>query len=435
VAKGGCRLTDDDTDKPTPVREKDLERVKIEAHINKLGRDPSHGQSIREPITRIKRDGELLWVFGDADRHERRVQRAVMSGCDRLFWVTITIACGTPGVVSGVGTKALSSLAKRYGRLDKARNDLDAFYQYYRPMQLGDPAIVGATPGLGKSPGFFDCAVKLDNPTVGQLLGSIYRLREWIEVNQHDPEYTSFQFNFCFSGHGDLDESGRTSIVLADEKLEARDLASLLLRSIPEREVTPGRCRLDLYLDCCHSSAIARAIHRNLVDMQYDADPPRRSVLNIGQVYCACLDDEESFELAALLHSVFTFAFLNECSRKQPEGAATTNLGLRDVGWYTEGLQHPLLLDFTVPGGWAMKFPSQYYLTHPPRSEVSERSVTSPTIDLDRLGNDPVAESVRLARELRAECADPEQHLWMHPNLRTTYSREELLTNQRFPFL
>ena len=363
------------------------------------------------------------------------MQRSVLSGCDRLFWITITIACGTPGVVSGEHNKGLSSLAKRYGRLDKARNDLDAFYQYYRPMQLGDPYVVGATPGLGKSPGFFDCAVKLDNPTIGQLLGSIHRLREWLEVNQHDPEYTSFQFNFCFSGHGESDESGRASIVLADEKLEARDLASLLLLSIPEREVTPGRCRLDLFLDCCHSSAIARNIHLNMVDMQQGSDPLRRSVLNVGQVYCACLDDEESFELQDLQHSVFTFAFLNECSRKQPEGAAMTNLGLRDVGWYTEGRQHPLLLDFTVPEGWAMKFPSQYYLTHPPHSMVGRRSATPPSIDLSRLSSDPVGESVRLARELKAEFIGLEQQLWEHPNLRMPFSREEILTNKRFPFL
>jgi hypothetical protein len=85
VSKGGCQLTDDAIEKPTPVWEKELERAKIQAHINKLDRDQSHGQSIREPITQIKRDGELLWVFGDADRHERRVQRVVVSGCDRLF--------------------------------------------------------------------------------------------------------------------------------------------------------------------------------------------------------------------------------------------------------------------------------------------------------------------------------------------------------------
>jgi hypothetical protein len=277
------------------------------------------------------------------------------------------VACGAPGVVGGAHLKIFRYLTKEYVTLDKARNDLNAFYQYYRPMVIGDPYIVTSPPGLGKSPGFFDCAIKLDNPTVGQLLGSIRQLREWLEINQDDPEYTSFQLNFCFSGHGKLIKNGRASIALADEELEGRELASLLLLSVPEHEDKPNRCRLDLFLDCCRSSAIARGIHKGLVELQQGSDSSRRSELNIGQAYCACLDDEDSFQLSGLPHSVFTFAFLNECSRKQPEGAAVTNLGLRDVGWYTESKQHPLLLDFTVPEGL---FPSEYYVSHPPHSYV-----------------------------------------------------------------
>ena len=36
-------------------------------------------------------------------------------------------------------------------------------------MQLGNPFLVGHPPGLGKSPGFFDYAVRINNPTVEQL--------------------------------------------------------------------------------------------------------------------------------------------------------------------------------------------------------------------------------------------------------------------------
>jgi hypothetical protein len=302
-------------------------------------------------------------------------------------------------------------------------------------MVIGDPYFIGVKPGLGKSPGFFIYPIHLDNPTVQQLQDSLRQVSEWIEVNQEDPEYTSFQLNFCFSGHGSLDESGCAGIVLADKNLAAGDLVSFLLSSIPEHEVFPARCRLDLFLDCCHSSAIARTIHRKLVEMQQGSNPSSRSVLNIGQVYCACLDEEDSFELAALPHGVFTFAFLNECSRKQPAGADVVNLGLRDVGWYTKGQQHPLLLDFTVPEGWAMKFPSQYFLNYPPDSDGGRQPVTFPDVDLSRLGTDPVGESVRLARELKAECADLEQQLWLHSDLRKPFSREELLKNKRFPFL
>jgi hypothetical protein len=397
-------------------------------------------------ITQIERNGELLCVFPDGgDRHARRVQRAVLSGCDRIFWITMTIACGKPGFHPRGPQKDLDVLAKQYVRLEKARNDLDAFYQYYKPPVIGSPFMVGASPGLGKSPGFFICPVHLNNPTTQQLQNSIDHVREWIEVNQEDPEYTSFQFNFCFSGHGELDESGGPGIVLADKTLAASELASFLLSSIPEHEILPALCRLDLYLDCCYSGAIAHSTHRSLVDMQQrGAEPIDRSILNIGQVNCACLEDEESYEFRNLFNSVFTFAFLNECSRKQPEGATATNLALRDIGWYTRGQQHPILLDFTATGGLALKFPTSYYLRRSPRWKALEESGTCPNLELSLsrdpvddtvVAIDPIGDALRYAQALKAECTSVERDLCRQPVMRVAYSREEILTNKRFPFL
>ena len=153
------------SDQSTPIQIEDRGRAKVQAHLREIRNldapgDQGANESRSETITPLTRDGEPLWVFPDANRHERRVQRAIVSEHDRIFWATITIACGDPGIVASELYKEPSYLAKQYGHLEKARNDLDSFYDYYRPMQIGDPFVVAVAPGLGKSPGYFDCSVR-----------------------------------------------------------------------------------------------------------------------------------------------------------------------------------------------------------------------------------------------------------------------------------
>jgi hypothetical protein len=385
------------------------------------------------PLKESKRDGEMLFVFPDGRRHERRIQRATPGGADRLFWVTLTIACGAPG---GRGsTQRVRALAKRFGHLAKARNDLDAYHQYYRPMRLGSPFVVGAAPGLGKCAGYFDHAIALDNPDRAAVLRAIAELRDWLTANQHDPEYRSFQFNFAFSGHGDQDPAGRPALVLADGLLGADELATLLISVRPAAEVNPAPCRLDLFLDCCRAGAIAETIGRCLATENAAGDTPSHSSLGVGQVYCACLGDEEAFEIPGLTHSVFTFAFLNECSRRRPRGATSTNLALRDIGWYTDGRQHPMLLDFTASGGGWFKFPPQYYLNRGPAARPSDLRAAQGSIDPAQLAFDTIGVYHCAAIELREFTLPIEKRIAADPTLREPYSRVEVLTNRRFPFL
>jgi hypothetical protein len=230
-----------------------LERVKVQAAWNRAYRLRSveHPASLR--LTKINRDDELLLIFPDGNRHERRIQRAVSSDSDRLFWATIAVACGAPPRSGGQNRYA--TLAKEYGTLKKARHDLDAFYEYYRPMQIGDPRVI-APSGVGKSSGYFDFTARLDNPTVSQLETSIVQTSRWISVNQEDPEYSSVQLNFCFSGHGDVTSEESPNIVLADAELDARELASMLLRAVPQSERVAESSRIDLYLDCCRGGPL-----------------------------------------------------------------------------------------------------------------------------------------------------------------------------------
>lgn len=393
-----------------------------------LRRSEQSGATDLEEARVLTRNGEQLFLLGDWDlRHDRRVQRALQLGKrDSLFWATISIACGEPTPISTLSDGPRALRPKRLGSLAKARHDLDAIYQYYRPLQIGDPEFVGFF-GVGKAPGFFDCAAWMDNPTTSQVKASTRLVADWLEESQSDPEYSSFQLNFFFSGHG-LNEGGQPEIVLADQRLPAVALVDMLLACVPQDEIVPSQARLDLYLDCCHSAAVAEAIAKELRDRQQALDPSEHSRLDVGQVYCAALDDEESFEYPHLSHSIFTFAFLNECSRKRLEGVEGENLALRDIGWRTDGKQHPLLLDFTTEGV-SFKYPAMYYLSREGKYSLDF------TFDQTRLDNNPIGEYLRLAHQIREGCVPIERTELRDPDNRIPFSRDEVITNEKFPFL
>jgi hypothetical protein len=365
------------------------------------------------------------------------MQRAFKDGPDRIFWATIAIACG--GEASSLDSLGKGSVVqgKRYGTLLKARNDLDAFYEYYRPMRLrlseADFSVPGH-PGAVFSPGYFDITVHLNNPTTRKLQNSIRRIREWVAVNQEDPEFVSLQVNLCFSGHGDVSpDKEKGFIVLADGAFDASDLVRYVHKCLPEDYAHDQACRLDLFLDCCHSGAVARSIYKGLRDIEEER-------FALGQVYCACLDDEEAFETEHLSHSLFTFAFLNECSRRQPKEAANTNLGLRDLGWYTKTRsrargQHPLLFDFSRGDKSHFNFPSAYHLSHPPGGDPNRVKATLSGLDMNAYYENPIGAILELARRWRDECGEIEELIRTKPSIRTQYSREEILRDPRFPFV
>ena len=388
----------------------------------------------RIKIDTIERDGEPLYVFPDGDRHERRIQRALSTKRDRVFWTNLTVACGSPGKAERTAADESGNLAKRFASLPAARQDVDAFYEYYQPMRIGEPIVLMPGRWSALSPGYYASTIPLDNPSTNELFASFVELRKWVLANRDNPEYLSYQINFCFSGHGVVSTSGAgPGIQLADRAASAAEVAVNLYPSVPDD--VPAPVRLDLYLDCCHSAAFAQALTNNLQYLQRAKGKSEEPSIEIGQIYCACLDDEEAFEFPELQHGVFSFAFLNECSRKRPEGSISANLGLRDVGWYTGGKQHPLLLDFTSGEGMMLKFPSQYYLSYPPRPDLEPADRSRPDFDTVQMNFDPVGEALRIARVFRSRCLAAEIAVYQDSRLRKDFSRDELLTNKRFPFL
>jgi hypothetical protein len=385
-------------------------------------------------IESIERDGEPLIVFPDGDRHERRIQRFLSTERDRVFWTTLAIACGSPGKARDSRTDSLGMSAKRFGSLPAARNDLVAFREYYQPTQVGMPNVLMRE---GYSPlcaGYYEQTIQLNNPSAAEVFEALAELQLWAEDARTHPHYASHQVNFCFSGHGVVSDSpGGPAILLADRPVSGAELAANLLEHQPGGVAPP--VRLDLFLDCCHSGAIAQVLLSNLRYQQQERDRETETIVEPGQVYCACLDDEECFEFAELPHGLFTFAFLNECSRRRPDGSAAQNLGLRDVGWYTGGQQHPVMFDFTSGDGVRLKFPSMYYLTHPPRDDLRVADTARPNQDGFLSAVDPIGEGLRAARVYRARCLAVEHALCDDSTLRKDFSRAEIKANERFPFL
>jgi hypothetical protein len=424
------RMSDDE---PGNYRARALESIRElfrqSSHLELVTQD---GESVE--LESIERDDEPLVVFPDGERHERRIQRVISTERDRVFWTSVTIACGSPDKADRSNVDDHGNFEKRFGSLPAARNDIDAFREYYQPTQIGWPHMRMFEGYSQLCAGYYEQTIRLDNPTASEVFAALAQLRHWIQGMQTHAHYKSHQINFCFSGHGVVSgaRGGGAAILLADRAVGSAELAAHLLEQPPGISLP---VRLDLYLDCCHSGAIAQALVSNLRYAQQERTRGSETVVEPGQVYCACLDDEVCYEFPELSHGVFTFAFLNECSRRRPEGSAERNLGLRDVGWYTGGRQHPVLLDFAATNGLYYKFPSMYYLTHPPRADLRVGDNARPEIDPFLGAVDPVGEVLRAARVYRARCLTVERAICDDSTLRKDFDRAEVRANDRFPFL
>jgi hypothetical protein len=378
-------------------------------------------------------DGKATLVLPDGERHESRTTTLIAGPDDKAFWVNLIVACDGPKM-GARGPEGAGLVLRDYAKLENAKNDLNAFYSYYRPIRLGSPDLICPL-GVGRSPGFFDKTVGLDNPSRNDLFAAVSALRDWIRVNRRDPEYGSVQLNFLFAGHGYLDPTSETSgIVIADGELTASTLAELLADIVAGSEVEDEVPRIDLFLDCCHSGGIARDVTRRLLKSQREEAFAHR----IGRIYCSCLDDESSFELARIQHGIFTFAFLNEYSRLRPEGAQRINVALRDVGWVTRGGQHPFLIDFVSSGkGSAFKIPSAKNIDKELVGSVLVEARDEAIGQLLQDGRAPIAEdgvaevapvdlALEMTRRVRAHCEDIESRIFRDRSRRSRFMREEL---------
>lgn len=426
------------------LRNKQVRTAREDAILHKIdvSRIANNGSSISYQVPVQKRGDGLFFFHPDGPEHEPKVNTILLGPYDRVFWVNLLIACDGPDM-NRIGKTEPPGIPRSFGRLANAKNDLDAFNSYYKPMRIGDPRLIYPYK-VGRSAGYFDHTERLDNPTEWQIDSAVDTLRKWITTNSVDPEFKSIQINLMFAGHGYVDDSGVSGIMIADGPLSARKLATKLLEVIPEWKDTSDPSRLDMYLDCCHSGAVARDVAIAVAEFQdiYPEGYTRKSKLGLGKVYCSCLDDETSFEASDLSHGIFSFAFLHEFSRKIPDRASYVPIALRDVGWYTGLKQHPFLVNFTSSpvrehSGTQIMFPSLKLLNERHKVKIVSMAYDQAV----RLAIDatvpvkgecvihPLDIITRTCRLLRTECWKKETEIHNRPSTRRVFSRTQ--TNNR----
>jgi len=397
------------------------------------------------PIAIKKQEDDLLLLYPDGPQHESRSSTIIQSNYDRTFWANLLIACDGPDME--LHSDSSSQLTKRsQAKLTNTKNDLEAFVQYYTPMRIGDPTVVGV-PGVPvKTPGYFDITKRLENPTTSQIAQAAEEIRDWISINTDDPEFVSVQINFMFAGHGYGDVSGESGIVVRDGTLSSIKLGEFLLQTLPDTDGDASPSRLDIFLDCCHSGAIVRDITGTISSEQEDFPDKygKKSKLGYGNIFCSCLEDEESQEDDALQHGLFTFTFLNEFSRRQPEKASEYNLALRDVGWFTNSKQHPFAVFFR--GEYSpSSFPAVTYYGSKLFPEIELESLVTTTISraLQEIANEtpvrnnevvlnPVAIAVRAMRYFREKYLEKEREIAKAPSTRAIFTRDEFKDREAY---
>lgn len=391
-------------------------------------------------IVETKNDDQKTLMLPDGQRHESRTTSVIQGPHDKVFWVNLLVACNGPQVESRAEETG-GLVVRDFGKLEYAKNDLEALYSYYRPIRLGSPQVVFPF-RVGRSPGFFDKTVRLDDPRDEDLRSAVDELTRWIHVNRADPEYRSVQLNFMFAGHGYVGESRSSSgIVIGDGDFSSHDLARLIAVALAESQAEDGVPRVDLFLDCCHSGAVALDVTESLVEIQREEGWRYR----LGRIFCSCLDDESSFEFYELPHGIFTFAYLNENSRKRPEEVDPYNIALRDIGWITEKEQHPFLLDFVSrEDGSRFRFPSAKYIDQDIVGSVfqdARNAALQEIVNESRahIGEDgvpavlPVEHAVKMCRRIRAEMDGIETEIFADRSKQSEFFRTEL-RNQSWPW-
>jgi hypothetical protein len=433
-----------ESDIESELRAKDPKTAREELMLDLFGSRPNKiwnwDADAGIPVSTRKQGDRVLILYPDGPQHEARATSLALNAFDRVFWVNLIIACDGPASEKHE-TKRTALVKRDFGKLENAVNDLDAFVRYYMPMRLGHPGLIYHAK-VGRSPGYFDITKRLCNPGIVDIKNTINELRQWISVNSTDPEFKSVQINIMFAGHGYSDSEGESGIVIADGPLSSKNLGAMILDIIPEWDEPSSPSRLDMYLDCCHSAAVARDLLEEVMSIQelQPAAFASKSRLGFGKFFCSCMDDESSLELTELRHGLFSFAFLNEFSRRPPDGADDINIALRDIGWFSEMQQHPFLVDFTEKEQrFSLMFPSaklgepddfaaltEHALSNAFQHIVNEKSPVNGKIVVS-----PFTMIVRALHELRAAFLDREVAIFNNPSSRKFFSRDEFFSREK----
>jgi hypothetical protein len=139
---------------------------------------------------------------------------------------------------------------------------------------------------------------RLRNPTREQFLQKLDEVGDWLSQFRDDPDWDGGGFQLCFAGHGN---EGDGALVLADGIITPNKFFNSLT-SIASNVSPPGRLRLSVVLDSCHSGAFVTELLDACFNMHNDLLVP-------FHVFGSCMEDEFAWEESGLGHGVFTYCF------------------------------------------------------------------------------------------------------------------------------
>src|SRR2546426_1929628 len=135
---------------------------------------------------------------------------------------------------------------------------------------------------------------RLRNPTIGDVVTALQDVLEWFRSHRDHADWDGGGLQLVFAGHGS-EPDGR--LVLAEGELTPDYLIEEAMRMAADAS-HPGRLRLSLILDSCHSGAfVAKALAGTL----------RTDVLVPFNVVASCARDEFAWEESSLGHGIFTY--------------------------------------------------------------------------------------------------------------------------------
>ena len=292
----------------------------------------------------VRRRGESLDVALSETKkaHPRALSLIMGEPLKSAFWINLVIACDGP-VGSATVPTSVDLASKSRSQLPNALKDLSAMSEFYRPIMVGNHHI--QIPGsISRSEGYFNRTVILANPSPEEVELALDVLLHWVLINSGDLEFERFTFNFFYSGHANQGDSpGQSCLFLGNTRFYTESLVERLLASTSRWNIIAQGAKVNIFLDCCYSAAVARDM---MVHLQAKQDTKWRESTKphyiCGMMHCSSLDDEKSFDKPGLGHSFFVAAFLRENS----SGKASKRWPhLHEIGSRTNFRQSPVLIN------------------------------------------------------------------------------------------
>ena len=139
---------------------------------------------------------------------------------------------------------------------------------------------------------------RLVNPTRSEVLSALTEALDWLGTFRSAVDWDGGGLHLNYAGHGQEPDG---ALVLSDGTLSVDEFLSHILPQA--RQVSPpGRLRLSIVLDSCHSGAWVTRILDRTFNQYSDCLIP-------FNLFASCMQDEFALEDSTIGHGLFTYCF------------------------------------------------------------------------------------------------------------------------------